>query len=327
MNFPKNEEEMLAYWKECDIFQKTLKKEAPRGSFVFFEGPPTANGRPGIHHAEARAFKDCIPRFRTMQGYHVARKAGWDTHGLPVELEVEKQLGFTGKAQIEEYGIAPFNELCKKSVWKYKEEWEQFTDRLGYWVDLENAYITYKPKYVESLWWVIKQIWDRGFLYKDYRVTPHCPRCGTSLSSHELSQGYKDVKDLSVYAKFPVVGEAQTFFLAWTTTPWTLPGNVALAVKPDMDYVVIDRLSFIPMEARRKHGEVKWFVDRPGVFCYAAWNDDYTDPTQGRLKVNLRVLEDAYWQHFAMAKDKAKQIILDKQAEDYIAHTVFGEER
>ncbi|MEK7620035.1 MAG: isoleucine--tRNA ligase [Patescibacteria group bacterium] len=249
MNFSQLESEVLKFWDEKGIFKKTLEKPSPKGSFVFFEGPPTANGRPGIHHAEARAFKDCIPRFKTMQGYKVIRKGGWDTHGLPVELEVEKQLGFTGKAQIEEYGIAKFNEKCRESVWQYKKDWEEFTKRLGYWVDLENAYITYKSEYVESLWWVVKQIWDRGLLYKDYRVTPHCPRCGTSLSSHELSQGYKDVKDLSVTAEFLVKegshealrSGVRTSLLAWTTTPWTLPGNVALAVGPSLTYVIIEK--------------------------------------------------------------------------------------
>ncbi|HLD21025.1 MAG TPA: isoleucine--tRNA ligase [Patescibacteria group bacterium] len=239
MNFPEQESEVLKFWLENRIFQKTLEKQAPKGSFVFFEGPPTANGRPGIHHAESRAFKDCIPRFKTMQGFKVVRKAGWDTHGLPVELEVEKQLGFTGKAQIEEFGIAAFNEKCKESVWQYKKDWEEFTKRLGFWVDLDDAYVTYHPQYVESLWWVVKQVWDRGLLYKDYRVTPHCPRCGTSLSSHELSQGYKDVKDLSVTAKFKIVGTDNEYLLAWTTTPWTLPGNVALAVGKDITYVKV----------------------------------------------------------------------------------------
>jgi len=248
MNFSEKEQEVLSKWEHDKIFKKTLEKDAPKGPFVFFEGPPTANGRPGIHHAEARAFKDCIPRFRTMQGYRVVRKGGWDTHGLPVEIEVEKQLGFTGKAQIEEYGIAKFNELCKQNVWKYKKEWEEFTKRLGFWVDLENAYVTYAPEYVESLWWVIKQVWNKGLLYKDYRVTPHCPRCETSLSSHELAQGYKDVKDLSVTAKFKIKMSERSeksetsgreYILAWTTTPWTLPGNVALAVGKDIDYVKV----------------------------------------------------------------------------------------
>lgn len=257
MNFPERELEVLKHWDKNHIFEKSLKKDAPKGPFVFFEGPPTANGRPGIHHAESRAFKDCIPRFRTMQGYRVVRKAGWDTHGLPVELEVEKQLGFVSKAQIEEYGIAKFNEKCKESVWTYKKEWEEFTRRLGFWLDFENAYVTYHPQYVESLWWIIKQIWDRGFLYKDYRVTPHCPRCGTSLSSHELSLGYKDVKDLSLTAKFKLVGSPNEYILAWTTTPWTLPGNVALAVGREIDYVKIKQSEEFLWLAKDRLDEIK----------------------------------------------------------------------
>ncbi len=257
MNFPEREHEILKQWEQRDIFKKTVQKDAPNGPFVFFEGPPTANGKPGIHHAESRAFKDCIPRFRTMQGYRVVRKAGWDTHGLPVEIEVEKQLGFTGKAQIEEYGIAKFNELCKQNVWKYKKEWEEFTRRLGFWLDFEEAYVTYHPEYVESLWWIVKQIWDRGLLYKDYRVTPHCPRCGTSLSSHELSQGYKDIKDLSVTAKFKIVGAENEYILAWTTTPWTLPGNVALAVGKEIVYVKVKLGEELLWLAKDRLSEVK----------------------------------------------------------------------
>jgi isoleucyl-tRNA synthetase len=245
-NLPSQEKEILAFWEKQEIFKKSLQKSAPKGNFVFFEGPPTANGRPGFHHAEARAFKDAIPRFRTMQGYHVGRKGGWDTHGLPVELEVEKQLGFKSKSEIEAYGIEAFNEKCRESVWKYLQEWIEFTKRMGYWVDLDNAYITYKPEYVESLWWCIKQIWDKGLLYKDYRVTPHCPRCGTSLSSHELSQGYKDVEDPAVTVAFKIIAHADgsapqepEYLVAWTTTPWTLPANVALAVGAQVDYVKV----------------------------------------------------------------------------------------
>lgn len=238
-NFPGREEEILKFWEENKIFEAALAKPSPKGEFVFYEGPPTANGRPGIHHIESRAFKDLFPRYKTMQGYHVARQAGWDTHGLPVELEVEKQLGFTGKKDIEEYGIDKFNAECKKSVWTYLEDWQKITKRIGFWVDMERPYVTYDPAYVEKLWGVIKQIWDKGYLYKDYRVTPHCPRCGTSLSSHELAQGYKDVKDLSVYVKFKIVGEENTYLVAWTTTPWTLPGNVALAVGAEIDYVKV----------------------------------------------------------------------------------------
>ena len=249
MNFPDQEKQTLEFWKDKDIFQKTLQKDSPKGSFVFFEGPPTANGKPGIHHAESRAYKDCIPRFKTMQGFHVIRKAGWDTHGLPVEIEVEKQLGFKSKSEIEAYGIAQFNKQCRESVWAYKKDWEDFTLRLGYWVDLDQAYITYESNYIESLWWIIKQVWEKNLLYKDYRVTPHCPRCGTSLSSHELSQGYADVKDLTITAGFLVTestfeilkSDVPTMLLAWTTTPWTLPGNVALAVGPKLAYVLIEK--------------------------------------------------------------------------------------
>lgn len=235
------EEQILEFWNAEQIFKKTLEKESPKGEFVFYEGPPTANGRPGIHHVEARSFKDIIPRYKTMQGFHVRRKAGWDTHGLPVEIEAEKQLGLKSKKEIEEYGVAEFNKKCKESVWKYVDEWRSFTERIGYWVDLDDPYVTYDPKYMESLWAVFKKVADRGLLYKDYRIVPWCPRCGTGLSSHELAQGYKDVKDLSVTAKFKVKGQENTYILAWTTTPWTLPGNVALAVGEDITYVKFSR--------------------------------------------------------------------------------------
>ncbi|MDE2038232.1 MAG: class I tRNA ligase family protein [Patescibacteria group bacterium] len=231
------EEKTLAFWKEKGIFEKTLVKPSPKGEFVFYEGPPTANGHPGIHHLEARAFKDAIPRYKTMRGYHVRRKGGWDTHGLPVELQVEKQLGLKSKKEIEAYGVAAFNEKCKESVWQYVREWEEFTARMGYWVDLKDPYITYTPSYIESVWNVVKSADGKGLLYKDYKVVPWCPRCGTALSSHELAQGYEDAKDLSVYAKFRVKADKKTHFLAWTTTPWTLPGNAALAVGKDIDYV------------------------------------------------------------------------------------------
>lgn len=234
------EEEILQFWKENKIFQKSIEKEAPLGDFVFYEGPPTANGRPGIHHLEARAFKDIVPRYKTMRGFRVERKAGWDTHGLPVELEVEKKLGLKSKKEIESYGIEKFNDECKKSVWTYVDEWKQFTDRVGYWVDLEHPYITYKPEYIESVWNILGEVEKKNLLYKDYKVLPWCPRCGTALSSHELAQGYQDDKDLAVTAKFELVDEQNTFFLAWTTTPWTLPGNVALAVGPTLEYVKVE---------------------------------------------------------------------------------------
>lgn len=233
------EEATLAFWKEQTIFEKTVAKEAPKGEYVFYEGPPTANAKPALHHLEARAFKDVIPRYKTMQGFSVKRRAGWDTHGLPVELQIEKKLGFTSKKDIEEYGVAKFNKECKNSVFTFIKDWETFTDRIGYWVDKKSAYYTFDNNYVESLWSIVGEIHKKDLLYKDYRIVPWCARCGTALASHELAQGYMDVKDLSVYAKFKVVGQENTFIIAWTTTPWTLPGNVALAVGADIAYVKI----------------------------------------------------------------------------------------
>ncbi|MEK7063627.1 MAG: class I tRNA ligase family protein [Patescibacteria group bacterium] len=235
------EEEVLKFWADNKIFEKSLAKDSPKGEFVFYEGPPTANAKPALHHLEARAFKDAIPRYKTMQGYHVRRKAGWDTHGLPVELQIEKELGFTGKQDIEKYGVEAFNEKCRESVFRYIGVWETFTDRIGYWVDKSDAYYTFSPTYMESLWHITKKVADDGRLYKDYKVVPWCSRCGTALSSHELAQGYKDVKDLSVTAKFELVDEPGTYLLAWTTTPWTLPGNVGLAVGAKIDYVTIEK--------------------------------------------------------------------------------------
>jgi len=235
MNFAELEEKILDFWKKNKIFEKSLKKGDK--DFVFYEGPPTANGRPGIHHVEARAFKDLIPRYKTMRSYRVLRKAGWDTHGLPVELEVEKQLGLKNKNEVENYGIEKFNKKCKESVWKYKEEWERMTERIGFWVDMEDPYVTYSNNYIESLWWIIKQIHEHDLLYKGYRVSPVCPRCGTALSSHEVAQGYKNIEEDSVYIKFKIKGKDNEYILAWTTTPWTLPGNVALAVGEDIEYI------------------------------------------------------------------------------------------
>ena len=232
----RREEEILAFWDREQIREKTLEKPAPKGDFVFYEGPPTANGRPGVHHMESRSFKDALPRYKTMRGYRVPRRAGWDTHGLPVELEVEKQLGFSGKQEIEKYGIAAFNKKCRESVMTYINEWRAFSERIGYWVDQDKAYFTFNPAFMESVWNVMKTVSDDGRLYKDYKVLPWCVKCGTALSSHELAQGYEDVKDLSLTVKFKVVGEENTYFLAWTTTPWTLPGNVGLAVGKDISY-------------------------------------------------------------------------------------------
>ncbi|MBI4067921.1 class I tRNA ligase family protein [Candidatus Kaiserbacteria bacterium] len=229
------EEETLAFWKEHDIFKKTLEKRAPKGEFVFYEGPPTANGHPAIHHLEARAFKDLIPRYKAMQGFHVRRRAGWDTHGLPVELEVEKELGLKNKKEIESYGIEKFNRQCKESVLRYIDEWKAFTDRIGFWVDHDQTYFTFTNDYIESIWSIMKRVNERGLLYKDYRVVPWCTRCGTPLSSHEVAEGYKEVTDTSVYVLFKLVGKDE-YIAVWTTTPWTLPGNVALAVGEHIIY-------------------------------------------------------------------------------------------
>jgi isoleucyl-tRNA synthetase len=250
-NFPKLEEEVLKFWDENKIFEKSLDKTKAGDPFVFFEGPPTANAAPALHHVEARAFKDLIPRYQTMRGRFVNRKAGWDTHGLPVELQVEKALGISGKKQIETIkptvrdSIIEFNRLCRESVWQYKEEWEKLTKRMGYWVDMNDPYVTYHNSYIESVWWILKKIWDDGNIYLGHKVVPYCPRCGTALSSHEVALGYKNVTDTSVYVKFKLKRkgegktEGNTYILSWTTTPWTLPGNVALAVGADIDYVKV----------------------------------------------------------------------------------------
>jgi len=237
--FPELEEKILKLWEKEKVFEASLDKTKGNKSFVFFEGPPTANGKPGIHHVLARVYKDIVLRYKTMQGFFVERKAGWDTHGLPVELQVERALNISGKPEIEKYGVAEFNQKCRESVWQYKQEFEEMTRRIGFWLDLDNPYVTYENEYIESLWWVIKQIWDKGLLYQGHKVVPHCPRCGTALSSHEVAQGYREVEENSVFIKFKVSGEDDVFILSWTTTPWTLPGNVALAVGKDIKYVKI----------------------------------------------------------------------------------------
>jgi len=239
LNFVDRERKILKYWKENKIFEKSIEAGKGKPSFTFYDGPPTANGTPHIGHVLTRVVKDIIPRYRTMKGYNVLRKAGWDTHGLPVELEVEKILGINGKEQIEEYGVEPFIQKCKESVWKYKGMWEEFSNIVGYWLDMDNPYVTYDNDYIESVWWSLKQIWDKGLLYKGHKVVPYCPRCETPLSSHEVAQGYKDVKEKSVIAKFKIKGKEDEYILAWTTTPWTLPSNVALCVNPDETYVKV----------------------------------------------------------------------------------------
>ena len=237
LNFIAMEEEILKFWDKQGIFKKSEEKNKNGKSFTLYDGPPTANGRPHIGHVLTRAMKDIIPRYKVMKGYKVLRKAGWDTHGLPVELEVEKQLGISGKPQIEEYGVEKFIKKCKDSVFTYANEWKDMSHRVGYWIDMDNPYVTYHNDYIESVWWALRQIWDKGLLYKGYKVVPYCPRCGTALSSHEVAQGYKDVVDSSIYVKFKVKNMDDTYFLVWTTTPWTLPSNVALAINKKEDYV------------------------------------------------------------------------------------------
>jgi len=239
LNFVDREKEVLKYWKDNKIFEKSIKMREGGETFTFYDGPPTANGKPHIGHILTRVIKDIIPRYKTMKGYKVLRKAGWDTHGLPVELEVEKLLGIDGKPEIEKFGVEPFIANCKKSVWKYKGEWEQMSDRVGYWADMDEPYITYDNNYIESVWWALKRIWEQDLLYKGHKIVPYCPRCGTSLSSHEVAQGYKDVKEPSIYVKFQVKGEKNVYLMAWTTTPWTLPSNVALTINPRETYVKV----------------------------------------------------------------------------------------
>lgn len=239
MNFVEREKETLEFWKNNRVFEKTNEKTEGKPVFSFYDGPPTANGKPHIGHILTRVMKDIIPRYKIMKGYSVLRKAGWDTHGLPVELEVEKSLGIDGKQEIEAYGIEPFIKKCKESVWKYKGEWERMSDRVGYWVDMDHPYITYDNNYIESVWWSLKEIDKKGLLYRGFKIVPYCPRCGTALSSHEVAQGYKNVKEKSAYVKFALKSQQNTYFLAWTTTPWTLPSNVALCMNADENYARI----------------------------------------------------------------------------------------
>ncbi|MBR4542206.1 MAG: class I tRNA ligase family protein, partial [Lachnospiraceae bacterium] len=238
MNFVEREKQVEQFWKDEDIFKKSMKLREGCPTYTFYDGPPTANGKPHIGHVLTRVIKDMIPRYQTMKGKFVPRKAGWDTHGLPVELEVEKLLGLNGKDQIEQYGIEPFIRKCKESVWKYKGMWEDFSGTVGFWADMENPYVTYDDNFIESEWWALKEIWNKNLLYKGFKIVPYCPRCGTPLSSAEVSQGYKTVKERSAVVRFKCVGE-DAYFLAWTTTPWTLPSNVALCVNPSDTYVKV----------------------------------------------------------------------------------------
>ena len=240
VDIPATEKQVLEFWREQNIFQRSMNERANGPHFVFYEGPPTANGRPGSHHVISRAFKDMFPRYRAMTGCYVLRKGGWDTHGLPVELEVQRQLGFKTKQEVVDYGVAEFNQKCRESVFTYIQEWEELTERIAFWVDMDDAYVTYHNDYIESCWWILKSFWDKELIFQDYKVVPYSPRSGTPYSSHEVSLGYKDVDDPSVYVRFKLNDADNTYFLVWTTTPWTLPGNVALAVGAEVDYVELE---------------------------------------------------------------------------------------
>ncbi|MBR6389797.1 MAG: class I tRNA ligase family protein, partial [Lachnospiraceae bacterium] len=236
LDFTVREKEVEKFWKDNDIFNKSLKIREGAPVYTFYDGPPTANGKPHIGHVLTRVIKDMIPRYRTMKGYYVPRKAGWDTHGLPVELEVEKKLGLDGKEQIEEYGLDPFIRQCKESVWNYKGMWEDFSGTVGFWADMDDPYVTYHDDFIESEWWALKEIWNKGLLYKGFKIVPYCPRCGTPLSSHEVAQGYKTLKERTAIVRFKAKDD-DAYFLVWTTTPWTLASNIALCVNPDDTYV------------------------------------------------------------------------------------------
>jgi len=300
LNFNETEKEILKYWKEDNTFEKSLSKKGK--NFVFFEGPPTANGKPGIHHVLSRVFKDVICRYKTMQGFKVIRKAGWDTHGLPVELETEKEIGLHSKKDIEKYGIAAFNQKCKESVWKYVQDWQDLTQRIAYWLDMDNPYITYDASYMESVWWIIKQISDKGLLYKGHRVVPYCPRCGTVLSSHEVAQGYKTIKEPSVYVKLKIKNpsshpvfskiKGDISLLVWTTTPWTLPANVAVAVNKNIDYIAVEINNEVLVLAK----------DRKDIL-----KGEYKIISQFKGK-DLQELE--YEPLFNLAKDNAYKVLL-----------------
>jgi hypothetical protein len=263
------EESILRFWKTHDIFHETLRQREGQPEYVFYEGPPTANGKPGVHHVLARAFKDVFPRYKTMRGFHVIRRGGWDTHGLPVEIEVEKQLGFNTKREIEAYGIARFNELCRKSAFTYIREWEKLTERIAFWVDLDTAYITYTNDYIESVWWILKNFWERNLLYQGFKVVPYCPRCGTPLSDHEVALGYDEATDPSVYVRLPLVDEPGTSLLIWTTTPWTLPANVAVAARVAQREFGVERVLIVDWDVHHGNGTEAIFDEDPTVAFFS----------------------------------------------------------
>jgi isoleucyl-tRNA synthetase len=319
-SFPELEERTLARWRERDLFDRSLANRDGAEVWNFYEGPPTANGRPGSHHVLARVFKDIYPRYKTMRGYRVPRKAGWDCHGLPVELEVEKELGISSKQEIEEYGIAEFNQRCRDSVFEYVDEWNRLTERIGFWIDLDDPYVTLENSYIESVWWSLAQLWEKGLLYEGHKVVPYCPRCGTALSSHEVASGYQDVQDPSIYVRFPLLDSDGESLLVWTTTPWTLPGNEAVAVAPDVTYArarfegevlilaeplvekvlgedveILDRIPGRELAGRRYEGPVLALSDRePGGFPVIAGDFVTTEDGTGLVHIAPAFGEDDY---------------------------------
>ena len=302
-NYDESEKKTIEFWKKNGVFSASLEKTEGGKEFSFYDGPPTANGKPHVGHILTRVMKDIVPRYKTMKGCHVARKAGWDTHGLPVELEVEKQLGFDGKQDIEKFGIEPFIGKCKESVWKYKGEWEKMSDRVGYWVDMDEPYITYDDNYIESVWWALKEIDKKGLIYKGHKIVPYCPRCGTALSSHEVAQGYKDVEEKTCVVKFKVVGEDNTYILAWTTTPWTLPSNVALCMGPDYDYALVE------------HGGAKYILANELVSKH--FSEDYAvlSLKKGREYEGLRY--EPLFTYYKKGKEDCHYVVCD----DYVTLT------
>ena len=308
LNFVPREEKILSFWKENKVFEKTVEKNKGHEPYTFYDGPPTANGKPHIGHILTRVIKDIIPRYRVMKGYDVLRIAGWDTHGLPVELEVERELGLDGKKQIEAYGVEPFIKKCKESVWKYKGEWERMSDRVGYWADMEHPYVTYNNTYIESVWWSIKKIADQGLLYKGHKIVPYCPRCGTALSSHEVAQGYQDVTEKSATVRFALAGQPGVFMLAWTTTPWTLPSNLALCVNPQVEYAAVS------------NGKETLILARALLSANLGegWENDWTvtETFKGKDLAGTRYEPLFDFQPKAVGKDAAKAWVV--LADDYV---------
>ena len=304
LNFVDREKQIEKFWEEHDIFKKQVHQHEDADVFTFYDGPPTANGKPHIGHVLTRVIKDMIPRYQAMKGHKTIRKAGWDTHGLPVELEVEKLLGINGKEQIEAYGIEPFVEKCKESVWKYEGMWEEFSKAVGYWADMDDPYVTYHNDYIESVWWALKEIWNKGLLYKGHKIVPYCPRCGTPLSSHEVAQGYKDVKEKSAFVRFKVKGE-DAYFLAWTTTPWTLPSNLGLCVNPEITYVKV------------KQGDYTYYMAKE--LCDKVLGEDYTivEEMPGK-SLEYKEYEPLY--PYAVGKLKGKKAFF-VTCDDYVTTT------